>query len=485
MASTWNVRFADPPPTTADVVVIGGGVIGCATAFLAARAGLTVVVLERHAALGTLTTPVSTGAFRLQFDNPEEIEIVREGVELFDAFAERTGLDGWDLGLRHGGYLFCSLTDATVERSRHLVERQRTWGLTDVELLTGDEARLRWPWLSPDVRGARYRAGDGWLDVKRLTTGFAAAASHAARIPGAVGGGSATFVTHAGVTGIRVEGDRVRGVRSTRGDVDADAVIVAAGPFTAQAAALAGVHVELRPTRRQKLVIPEMPAVPADAPMTIEEETAAHWRPAMRGCLALFTDPDTPPSEPHDPVPIEPDWAFGLLDPQSEPRALTRGPVLARGVGRRRAEHALVSPGRPIRVHARSSALPRTGRARRPPPQRRLLGPRDHGRTRWQPPRRRHPHRRGGARCQSAGPRPLLRRSRARHPLMPRRCRSLGVAIGRLRVVDADSDGRGDLLNLYGAAIHREAQADRIERRHAWLAAIDQDHHMSIADRVD
>jgi glycine/D-amino acid oxidase-like deaminating enzyme len=80
------VNFADRPPATADLVVIGGGIIGCATAFFAARAGLDVVVLERRAALGTLTTPASTGAFRLQFDNPEEIALVREGVELFDAF---------------------------------------------------------------------------------------------------------------------------------------------------------------------------------------------------------------------------------------------------------------------------------------------------------------------------------------------------------------------------------------------------------------
>src|ERR671914_281009 len=165
------VHFADAPPPTADVVVIGGGLVGCATAFFAARAGLSVVVLERRAALATLTTPVSTGAFRLQFDNAEEVELVREGVDLFESFAARTGLEGWDLGLRHGGYLFCSLTDATVERARRLVDRQRAWDLTDVELLTGDEARDRWPWLSDDVRGARYRAGDGWLDVKRLTVG--------------------------------------------------------------------------------------------------------------------------------------------------------------------------------------------------------------------------------------------------------------------------------------------------------------------------
>ena len=303
--------------------MVGGGVIGCATAFFAARAGLRVVVLERRAALGTLTTPVSTGAFRLQFDNAEEVAVVREGVELFDGFAERTGLDGWDIGLRHGGYLFCSLTDATLDRSHRLVARQREWGLDDVELLTGDDARARWPWLSPDVRGARFRGADGWLDVKRLTAGYATAASNAGRIPGAAPGGDATFVTGAAVTGVRVDAGRVRGVESSLGHVSADTVIVATGPFLAQVAALAGVEVALAPTTRQKLVIPDLPAVPADAPMTIEEETAAHWRPAFRGCLALFTDASAPPAEPADPVPMRHDWAVGLLDPASD-HALAR-----------------------------------------------------------------------------------------------------------------------------------------------------------------
>ena len=153
--------------------------------------------------------------------------------------------------------------------------------------------------------------------------GYATAASNAARIPDGAGTGGATFVTHAGVGEIVVEEGRVRGVTSSRGRVDAGAVVVAAGPFAAHVAALAGVQLELRPTRRQKLVMPDLPIVPADAPMTIEEETAAHWRPSMRGAIALFTDAETPPSEPHDPVPVEHEWAFGLLDPSSD-HALAR-----------------------------------------------------------------------------------------------------------------------------------------------------------------
>src|SRR5712691_2474415 len=84
-------------PSTADIVVIGGGIVGAATAFFARRAGLSVVLLEKRPALCTLTTPVSTGAFRLQFDNPEEIALVREGIGVFDTFADITDIPVYDL----------------------------------------------------------------------------------------------------------------------------------------------------------------------------------------------------------------------------------------------------------------------------------------------------------------------------------------------------------------------------------------------------
>jgi sarcosine oxidase subunit beta len=276
------------------------------------------VLLERRAALATLTTPASTGAFRLQFDNPEEIELVREGVELFEAFGERTGLEGWDLGLRRQGYLFASLTSASAERARRLVERQRPWGLTDVEVLDSDEARYRFPYLSPEVVGARYRAGDGWLDPRRLALGYAKAAADGSRIPGAVGGGGGVVLTGAEVVGF---GPRV--VRTNRGDIATAAIVLATGPFLARTAALAGLDVSIAPTRRQKLVFADLPEVPADAPMTIDEETAAHWRPAGRGCFALWTEAGTPSSDPLEDVPVTTDWALGLLDPSSD-HALAR-----------------------------------------------------------------------------------------------------------------------------------------------------------------
>src|SRR5436305_8853863 len=94
-----TVTITQELPPTADLVVIGGGMVGAATAFFAARAGLRAVVIEKRPALCSLTTPASTGAFRAQFDNPEEMALVREGIALFEQFAEVTGLEGYDIAL--------------------------------------------------------------------------------------------------------------------------------------------------------------------------------------------------------------------------------------------------------------------------------------------------------------------------------------------------------------------------------------------------
>ncbi len=309
--TAWpTVQVTTDLPASADVVVIGGGIVGAATAFFARRAGLSVVLLEKRPALCTLTTPVSTGAFRLQFDNAEEVALVRDGIELFDHFAEVSELDGYDLRIRKQGYLFCATSAEGAEHQRHFVTALHGWGVSDVELLSGDEARYRFPYLSPGIIQSRFRAGDGWLDPKRLTLGYARASG-------------ACVCLETPAIGFLLEGDRVTGVRTPHGSIACAQAVVATGPFAAPVAALAGLQLDLRPTIRHKLVIPELPALPSDSPMTIHEETAAHWRPGLQGCYALWTEPGTPPGEPLENVPTTADFAFGLLDPRS-PRSLAR-----------------------------------------------------------------------------------------------------------------------------------------------------------------
>jgi sarcosine oxidase subunit beta len=318
-------------PPSADLVVIGGGIVGAATAFFAARAGLRAVVLEKRPALASLTTPASTGAFRAQFDNAEEIALVREGIALFEQFAEVAGLPGYDLALRKQGYLFLTTREERVPWQRAMVARQHEWGLTDIEILTGDEARYRFPYITPEVVGARYRAGDGWLDVRRLTMGYAAASG-------------ATFVTETAATGFDLAGGRVRAVQTTRGPIAADRVVIAAGPFSGVVAAYAGVPLELALVRRQKLVMPDVPEVPAHAPMTIDEETGAHWRPALQGAYLLWTAPGVPPGPPLEDVPTSAGFAFGLLHPAS-PAAVARISPFWREVWERNISHWFLQAG--------------------------------------------------------------------------------------------------------------------------------------------
>lgn len=296
------------PPSSAELVIIGGGIVGAATAFFAALAGLRAVVLERRPALCTLTTPASTGAFRAQFDNREEIELVRESIDLFERFAEVTGLPGYDLELRQQGYLWLTTSPEMAARQQALVVRQHTWGLNDVEWMDGDTARSRFPYLSSEVLGARYRAGDGWLDVRRLTIGYATAAS--AR--------RATFVLNTEVTGFDLTGGHLHAVSTSRGSISTPTAVIAAGPFSGVVGSLAGVELPISLVRRQKLIMPDVPQVPPGAPMTIDEDTGAHWRPAMRGAFLLHTTPGVPPGPPLEDVPTSADFAFNLLNPASE-----------------------------------------------------------------------------------------------------------------------------------------------------------------------
>jgi sarcosine oxidase subunit beta len=230
-------------------------------------------------------------------------------VDFFDRFGEETGLKGWDLELVHPGYLFVAMTREGEARQASLVRAQREWGLKDVEELTGDQARQRFPYLAPEVRSARFRQRDGWLNPRRLALGMAEASR-------------AEFRTGQPVTAFEFAGDRVIGVRTPSETIHAATVVIAAGPLSHGVGRLAGLDLPLVTVRRHKLVIPRLAAVPPDAPMTIEFETGAHWRPALSGAFALWTAP-APAEEPSEDPPASSDFAFGLLDPRSD-HALAR-----------------------------------------------------------------------------------------------------------------------------------------------------------------
>jgi sarcosine oxidase subunit beta len=312
-------------------VIIGGGIVGAATAFFASRAGIRPVLVERRAAFASLTTAAAAGGYRLQLDDREELVLVSESVELFEHFEQATGQQAYDAGLRPQGYLWLTTEERGAERQRRLVEAQRSWGLTDVEVLSGDELRGQFPFVAPDVIQGRLRRSDGLIDPKSVTFGLLA-------------GSNAVAVSDCAVTGFTVSGDRVASVETSRGSIDTQSVVVAAGPLSGVLADITGVTLPITTVRRNRVTMPDVPEVPAWAPMTVDDDTGAHWRPAFAGAHLLFTDPTTPPSEPAEDVPPEPGFAFKVLDP-SRPASVARVTPFWRAVWERGRDQVFVQAG--------------------------------------------------------------------------------------------------------------------------------------------
>jgi sarcosine oxidase, subunit beta len=306
--TTGAITFADALPATAEMVIIGSGVIGAATADAARRAGIEPLVLEARPMLASSTTSVATGAYRLQQDDPDELVLVRETVAAMRDFAGYTGQTRYDPAAVANGRVVVTTTEEGAAFQREAAAHHRSLGIDGIELLDGDEARRRFPFLTPAVRQIRYRADEGMLDPKRLALGLLA-------------GSRAPVLTRCRVLGFDIGDGVLAGVRTNLGMVATRSCVIAAGPVSGVVAATAGVDLPIRTLRRHRLLLPDVPQVPQDAPLVYDEDTGAHWRPAFRGAYALLAEPDD--FDAVDEPPVDPGFPYRLLDPAS-PTSLAR-----------------------------------------------------------------------------------------------------------------------------------------------------------------
>ncbi len=147
-------------PASADVVIIGGGIVGAASAFWLARSGRRPVILEREAGLATVTTSSSAHCIRAQFSEPENIAMMSESLGYFERFADLLDVspEVGSIALQQQGYLFATTKPEERPDFEIRVARQQSMGLADVELLDGEEIRYRWPWLSSEIVLRRFPA---------------------------------------------------------------------------------------------------------------------------------------------------------------------------------------------------------------------------------------------------------------------------------------------------------------------------------------
>jgi len=235
-------------PRTADIVIIGGGVMGASIAFhLARMGGGKVVLLERkHLAAGA--TGPSSALVRMHYDNPLEAEIALKSLETFQHFDDIVGDDcGWVCT----GFLHLA-QPIDFEPLKANVAMMQGLGI-NTSLVTRDEIREMAPYLNTDepMLGA-YEPDSGYADPHMTTMGFAnGARRHGAQV-----------FQNTEVIGIGVDGGRVTGVQTSRGDIAAPIVVNAAGPWGGLVAAMAGITIDLTILHHQAGVVEAPPEAP-------------------------------------------------------------------------------------------------------------------------------------------------------------------------------------------------------------------------------
>lgn len=272
----------DALPARADVVVIGGGIVGAGIAFHLAEAGVgDVAVVERgDIAGGSSGKPI--GGVRAQFSDALNVRLAARSLAAYDRFAQRPGAD---IELDKVGYLFLLRTPADVTRFERSVAIQNEHGIA-TRLLTSAEAHALCPPADPDAfLAAAFSASDGHARPAVAAGAYLdGARRHGARV-----------VTDCAVTGVEVRGGEIAAVHTSRGRVRASIVVCAAGPWSREVGAMAGVELEIRPVRRQIAFSRPLDAVPPRLPFTIDFDSTFYFHNAGDGVLLGMSDPDQAP----------------------------------------------------------------------------------------------------------------------------------------------------------------------------------------------
>ena len=255
------------------VAVVGGGIVGLASAYSLADRGADVTVFERGS-LGNGSTERSAGGIRAQFSTPVNVELSLASMPVWGEFEERFGVD---IAYRRAGYLFLAREAATARRFEANVAMQNDRGVPS-ELLDPADAREHCPELrAEEFVAATYSPTDGFADPHLALQGFSAAAREV----------GAEIRTKTAVTDVHREDGAVTGVTAGGERANFDLVVNAAGPWARRVARMADVELPVAPKRRQMLVVdPETP-VAEDVPLTIDLDTGSHFRPEREGAALV------------------------------------------------------------------------------------------------------------------------------------------------------------------------------------------------------
>jgi sarcosine oxidase, subunit beta len=295
---------------TADVVIIGSGIVGSSVAYHLAQAGCAnVLVVEREAHQGKGSTGKSMGGVRAQFSTPVNIQMSIYSIDFFAHFDE---VVGHPADYRSHGYLFCATEERHLNYLKANRAKQLEMGLRNVEILSRDDIAEFIPQMRvDDVLGGTYCPTDGFVDPHSVMMGFMLKAREK----------GARLWLDTAVTAIEVENSQVTGIVTPRGRVETPVVVNAAGPWAAEVARMAGVNLPVEPLRRQLVPTEPFDNLPRRFPMVIDMSTGFHFRREGAGILLAWNDPEETPGFKTD---FDPTFVEKILT-----RAADRVPCLA------------------------------------------------------------------------------------------------------------------------------------------------------------
>src|SRR6202521_4291447 len=276
---------------TADVVLIGGGIVGSSISYHLVAAGCkNVLVIERETAQGKGSTGKSMGGVRAQFSTPVNIQMSLYSIPFYASFEERLG---YPCDYRPQGYLFCATNEKHKAYLSANYEKQVAMGLKNVRLVDGDEIRSQFPQLrGDDIVGGSFCSTDGFVDPYSAMIGFMTWASdHGATL---WKNASVTGITR-DVTGGVTHNDASFEVTTTRDTVSTRTVVNCAGAWAAPIAKMVGIDLPVEPLRRMLVPTEPFDQFPHSAPMIIDMSTGFHFRPEGLGLLLAWNDPEETP----------------------------------------------------------------------------------------------------------------------------------------------------------------------------------------------
>ena len=260
-------------PSHAEAVIVGGGIIGTSIAYYLSKKGMKGVILLEKGMLGEGATGKCAGGIRTQFSTPINIHFSRLSVNVFQHFQEEFGVDP---EFHPVGYLFLAVHENQwdiLRANAHLMTSMKL----QVELLTPDDIRIRWPFIRvDDLKGGSFTKQDGYAGPYEVLQGFARASRRL----------GVNIFEGVEVTGIDVKYGRIEAVETGEGDkIRTSLVINAAGPYAAGIAAMTGLDLPVRPLRRQIFFTDAFDDLPQAFPLIIDLENSWYMRREGRGLL--------------------------------------------------------------------------------------------------------------------------------------------------------------------------------------------------------